>query len=217
MKVADVISRVRNIAGDTSALQFSNDTVLAWINDGVCECAMINNLLQKNATSNTVIGTENYTLPTDILRLHSVKYDSVKIKVLTLEEFDEQYTGADFLTNGTPVTSYVWADQLTLYPPPDAVKELQVSYIYKPATLDVANIATDEIPLPVSYHQRIVDYCLAQVAQQDDDMNRYQLKMQQFTTGVQDLKDQGESTYDLYSSISVASRDMGEGAFDGEF
>jgi hypothetical protein len=64
--------------------------------------------------------------------------------------------------------------------------------------------------LPVGYHVRLVDYCLAQVAQQDDDMNRYQLKMEEFRSGVHNLKDQSEWENDYYPMIGISARDSGQ-------
>ena len=182
MIVSDVITRVRNVSGDLNSLQFTDATVFNWINDGIRECAVQNNLLQKRATSSTIVGTPDYNLPTDILKLHSVKFDEQRLQVLTLQEFEEQYGSSTMVTtNGTPVVCYVWADKLTLYPKPSAVKSLVIDYIYDPALITAG---ANALPLPVGYHSRLVDYCLAQVAQQDDDLNRYSVKMQEFKTGV---------------------------------
>lgn len=213
MKVEDVINRVRTSAGDMSALQFTNDQVLAWINDGIRECAVDNNLLQKRGSQNSVVGQGDYALPSDILKLHSIKYDNEKLRFLTLEEFDQYYSGVGTSTTdvGTPQVAYVWAGVLKLFPVPQDVKQIIIDYLYDAPVHLIANIATDEVGLPVGYHSRIVDYCLAQVAQQDDDIERYLAKMQEFKTGVQQLKDQPESTYDLYPSISVSERDSGIG------
>lgn len=215
MIISAAITRVRDIAGDASALQFTDDQIVNWMNDGIRECAIINNLLQKRSSLPSIANTPDYNLPTDILKLHSVKYDNTKIPVLTLQEFDEQYVGVGANTSvspGNPEVCYIWANKLTLYPAPSGVKNITIDYIYDPVQVTTGDLAI-EIPLPVGYHLRIVDWCLAQIAQQDDDMNRYSVKMQQFTTGVQDLKDQPESTYDLYPSISVSSRDSGEGYY----
>lgn len=211
MKVADIITRVRNIAGDVNVLQFTNEQVLDWVNDGVRECAIQNNLLQKRGTQTVVSGQREYSLPADVMRLHSVRYDNDKLSIRTMEEFDEVY-GDSTTATGTPTVCYVWAGFLNLYPTPDnSVKQLVIDYIYDPAPILIADIATTEPPLPTSYHARLVDYCLAQVAQQDDDYNRYQLKMQEFKSGVQDLKDLPEWEYDQYPYISVDIRDMGDG------
>ena len=207
-KYSELVAQVRSLAGDVNVLQFSDTDVLNWLNNAVRECAIVNNLLQITATVNTAVGTSSYIVPVDILKLHSVKYDSQKLRVTTLQEFDESYPQADLTIRGRPTTCYVWAGQIVLYPTPDAIKVLKTDYIRDPPNVLIANIAATDVPLPVGYHQRLIDYCLAQVAQQDDDMNRYQIKMLEFMTGVQSLKDQPEYTQDLYPFISVGVDDM---------
>lgn len=207
MKVSEIISRVRSIAGDTNVLQFTDNTALDWINDGVRECAKDNQLLQKTATQNLVVGTIAYTLPTDILKLHSVKVDGQKIRVLTLAEF-EAY-GGDSTDSGTPVVAYVWGGKINFYPKPTSALPLVIEYTYDPPVTNIANI-NDDPPLPVGYHSRLVDYCLAQVAQQDDDMPRYQLKMEEFRSGVHNMKDDATEMEDYYPMMGVSARDSGQ-------
>lgn len=209
MKASDVITRVRGIVGDTNSLQFTDTQLLDWINEGIRECATLNNLLQKSATSSSVIGTSEYVLPTDILKMHSIKYDGVKLDILTLQQFDDRVSDADG-ASGTPLMCYIWAGKIVFFPTPSAVGTITVDYIYTPTPITDADT---EIGLPSSYHQRIVDYVLAQIAQQDDNLNMYQLKMQEFETGVRNLKDD-QYTVDLYPGITVSPRDMGS-AGDG--
>lgn len=209
MKAAEVITRVRGSVGDTNALQFTDTQLLDWINEGVRECATLNSLLQKTATQSSVVDTASYDLPPDILKLHSVKYDGVKLDVLTLQQFDDRVSDPS-TTSGTPIMSYVWAGKVVFFPTPAAVGTISIDYIYSPVNIEDVNT---ELPLPISYHQRIVDYVLAQIAQQDDNSNLYQLKMQEFETGVRNLKDD-QFNVDLYPGITVSPRDMG-GAGDG--
>lgn len=217
MKVKDLVSRVRHIAGDELGVQYPDVMLAEWINDAMRECVVDNLLLQKTGTLNSIVGTAEYDLPADVLKLYSVRYDGNKLNVLTLEEFNEQYT-TDGTETGTPSVVMVWAGKLSFYPAPDAVKTIRIDYSYSPTEVGITgNDFTDEtleLPLPAMYHIRIMDYCLAMVAQQDDDMNRYQIKMQEFRSGVQNLKDHPESTHDLYPTISVESRDMGDGWWD---
>lgn len=211
MKATDVISRVRSIAGDNNVLQFTDANVIDWINDGMRECVTDNSLLQKTATQNTTAGVGTYALPADILKLHTIKYDYDKLPVLTQEEWDKEFDG-DGSTKGSPVNAVVWAGSVTLFPVPPDAKLLQIYYIRSPLEVTDAT-KTNELELPILYHRRIVDYCLAMVAEQDDDMNRYTAKMDEFKTGVANIKDHPESTVDLYPSISVADRDMGDGYY----
>jgi hypothetical protein len=207
MLVSDVISRVRKSSGDEDVLQFTDATVRDWINDAAKECASENLLLQKTATQVVTAGTTDYALPTDILKLHSVRYDNEKIRLMDMNEFDEKISGFGETTRSTPTLGYVWAGKLVIYPAPDnSTKSLAISYTRTPAEV-VAN--GDSIDLPAMYHRRIVDYCLAQVAEQDDDENRYQLKMEEFRSGISALKDQQEWEQDAYPMITVSDRDGG--------
>ena len=203
MRVDDIIARVRTTAGDIDVLQFTDDQILTWVNDGIRECAMENNLLQKRATSVTVVGQEDYALPEDILKLHSITIASHSVKIVSAEEASNHH---DCLWLG-----HLWANNLVLSPVPTKEEPLVISYIYSPRTVS----KTAEIPLPVGYHSRIVDYCLAQVAQLDDDMSRYQLKMEEFRTGVQNLKFNERSEENLYPSINVSDRNSGDYYYEG--
>ena len=212
MIVSEVINRVRKIAGDIDVLQFTDADIMSWINDAAKECASDNQLLQKSATQAVVNGQTDYTLPTDILKLHSVRYDNENIRLMTMQEFDAEVSGFGETNKGAPFVGYVWAGKLVLYPAPDnSTKNLVISYTRTPTEVTAVG---NSIDLPTMYHRRIVDYCLAMVAEQDDDLARYQAKMDEFKTGVQNLKDQDEWNYDVYPSITVSDRDMG---MNGEF
>ena len=201
MLVQDIVKQVRGIAGDIDVLQFSDDDIIRWINNGSRECAIDNQLLQKRATSTLVVDQGSYVLPTDILKLHSIKVDDERIRITTLDDVEEEDSST---YTGKPSKAYVWAGNIELLPKPDSAYSMAVYYTRQPA---LVNDLTDDIDLPESYHMRLVDYCLAQVAQQDDDMNRYQVKMQEFRTGVSNLKDQPEWEDNLYPMISYTEDD----------
>jgi hypothetical protein len=219
MNVGSVIKRVRSIAGDSAVLQFTDSDVIDWLNDGIRECAIQNHLLQKNASNTTTPGVSEYNIPTDILRLHSVTVGGLKLRSQTLQEWQEFSgdVGADE-AQGRPTDFYVWATKLRMWPTPTESLPFVIAYTYKPVELEyngsdagIADTDTNNqaLGIPTEYHTRLVDYCLAQVAQQDGSNDLYQLKMQEFITGVSQLKDKPEVNEDLYPSISVSSRDAG--------
>lgn len=205
MLVSEIKSRVRNIAGDTNALQFTDAMLIEWINAGIRQCALDNLLLQKSGTVNTVIGTGNVVLPSDIMKMYSVSYNGSQLKGMTLQEFESQFSDGA-AEQSDPTIYYVWANVLNLYPVPSAVGTVKINYVRLP----VAVVADADTPdLPVGYHDRLVDYCLAKVAEQDGDDNRYQIKMQEFSTGVAALKDHPEYDADLYPMMVTSDRDSG--------
>lgn len=221
MLVSDIVRRVRDSAGDTNVLQFTQTTLTDWVNDAVRECVIEQSLLQAKASVPTVVGQSDYTLPTDIFKLHSVIYGGRKLEVLTLEQWQERNASdyTDPVGNSNPFLCYIYAGVLTLWPQPDAVKTLTINYTKLPATItytagpDTWNPSTP--PINEAFHSRIVDYCLAQVALQDEDNFKYNMLMQAFKTGVREL-DQNKNEDDLYPFISVSSRDMGE-TWPGEY
>lgn len=211
MFYSDIIRRVRNAAGDINVLQFTDAMLTDWINDAVRECAIQNTLLQKTATQNTVVGQQEYNLPTDILKLHSIHVNGEKMKIMTQQEWEELSGGqpAGTVGNSIPFQVFVWATKVNLYPPPSSVVPLKIMYIYDPPDWNGTNPTTTIPPLPNAYHHRLVPYCLAQVAQQDENQALYTNLMIQFQSGVIDLTVLHQEEEDLYPSIAVSSRDMG--------
>ena len=216
MLVSDIVRRVRESAGDVSVIQVTNSTLTDWINDAIRECVVDQSLLQSKASSSTVISQTDYTLPSDIYKLHSVTYNGQKLRMLTREEWEEYYSGATPVGNATPQVCYKFADTLTLSPAPDDVQSLVIYYTKLPATIvwdGSGNAAADwspqAPPINEAYHNRIVSYCLAQFALQDDDNYKYNLLMTEFRTGVKEIDTRTDD--DLYPFISVSARDSGDG------
>lgn len=217
MLVSDIVRRVRDAAGDLNVLQFTQATLTDWINDGIRECVIENSLLQAKATSATVIGQTEYVLPADIFKIHSVYTDGYKLEVQTLEQWEQYNTGNHGATpdeNPNQYVCYVYAGVLNLWPKPTAVVPLVINYTKLPAAITYTAGPDTWVPasptIPEAFHNHIVAYCLAQVALQDDDMNRYNMLMGQFKSGVIDLKHIKDTEEDLYPFISVSPRDGGE-------
>lgn len=220
MLVADIVRRVRDAAGDMAVLQFSQSTLTDWINDGIRECVVENSLLQARATSATVIGQVEYTLPSDIFKLHSVYADGYKLDVLTLEQWERNNANEHA---GTAITSnnqyqcYIYAGVLNVWPTPTTVVPLVINYTKLPAAISYTSgpdVWDPQTPaIPEAFHNSIVAYCLAQVALQDDDINRYTLLMGQFKSGVLDLKAVKDQEEDLYPFIAISDRDAGDGTY----
>lgn len=219
MQVSDIVRRVRDAAGDLAVLQFSQATLTDWINDGIRECVIENSLLQSRATSPTVIGQKDYTLPADIFKIHSVYADGFKMEVLTLEEWEQSNTGVHGQpdeTGSQQFQCYVFAGVLTVWPTPTTVINLVVNYTKLPAAITYTSGPDTWVPaaptIPEAFHNHIVAYCMAQVALQDDDLNKYNLFMGQFKSGVIDLKHMRD-TDDMYPMITLSVRDSGDGTY----
>jgi hypothetical protein len=203
MLVSEIVTRVQRSVGDSDQLQVTEADIIRWINDGMTEVAMDNFLLTKKATTPTVAGTATYSLPADLMKLHSVRFNGTKIKTTTLQQVEQDYNLAA-VDQGTPEVAWVWAGLIELYPVPNSIKNLDIYYTRQPV-LVTTTANTPELPL--QYHQRLVDFCLAQVAQMDDNQELYMLKMEEFRTGVSKLKDLPEWENDLYPFTQACEAD----------
>lgn len=202
MLVQDIVRRVREAVGDTAVLQFSNATLTDWINDAQRRCVEENSLLQAKATATLTVDQTTYTLPDDIFKVHSILVDTTYIELLSLNEFEAR--NYDLTLKGPPTVGCIYAGKLDLYPIPDKTGKMAVNYTKNPKDIRYINDGTNEgyspntLEIPSSFHSRVVTYCMAQVALQDDDYAKYQAMMQEFITGVVDLnhlKNQTESVY----------------------
>lgn len=207
MIVSEIATRVKRQFGDEAGIQVTDSDIIRWINDAQREIASNNELLQTVATTSVVVGQKEYTLPPDILLLRSVHYQSRKLRPLTAREAEEYLSTGN--ADGHPTHFWTWAKKISLYPQPQVSDpdDLQIFYTRQPA--DVA--ADGDTPeLPLEYHNRIVEYCLAQAYELDENWTAAQQKSQQFNLGVTDLKGR-EEVVDYYPHVTSTDVEVGYG------
>jgi hypothetical protein len=208
--VSEIATRVKRQFGDEAGAQITDSDVIRWVNDAQTEIAIANDLLQVSASATTTAGTQKYTIPTNLLILRSVKWKGVKLQALSMEEADNIMVANDTTSQGTPTAFWQFARQIYLWPTPSTsnATDLVIYYTRQPVQVTAT---TDTPELPVQYHPRIVEYCIAQAAELDDNLQHYQMKMAQFETGVTKLKDNADwENQDYYPGITAMPRDYGE-------
>jgi hypothetical protein len=212
LTVGDITTRVQRQFGDETNAQISEQDVIRWINDAMRDIVLNVGLLQVRAVT-TVLDDENeYSLPTDILKLQSVKYNGVALRGISIQEADElvpDRDNTDSTPKGTPQYFWTFANNITLYPTPDATLTDGLRVYYNRIPTDVA--ATGDVPeLPVEYHNRIVEYCLAQAFELDENYQVAQYKLSQFQDGVDRLKGNEDwPVQEFYPGITTLPDDMG--------
>jgi hypothetical protein len=202
MLVSDIFARVRTQFSDEAGIQLTDAIIMRWINDAMRDIAINNNLLQVRATTPSVVGQDEYGTPTGMLTLHTVRYDGLKLKKISVQEADQ--TIANGTLSDTPQVFWEEAGNFVLYPVPKAVKTITTIYTRTPVEVAAGG---DTPELPIQYHNRIVEYCIAQAAEMDDNPQLASMKMQQFEGKVTQHKDQDFEGNDFYPQISVSERD----------
>ena len=115
---------------------------------------------------------------------------TVKLKVLTYEEWLDKYADSEYNsssdTRSTPV--YVVrtpSREIIFYPAPD--KEYEVVYEYFRTGFDLESV-TDVPTLPEQYRYTIIDGAMYYVYQFRGDMQAAQLSLQKFEQGIKQLR-----------------------------
>jgi hypothetical protein len=212
LRVSDIAIRVKRQFGDEFGAQITDADILRWVNDAMRDIALRNNLLQVKAVTATVANQQDYTLPADMLTLHSVRYGTDKLQSLTLSEADT-FMDTTSSNAGTPVYYSQWGSTISLYPiPSDAATSLNIYYTRQPVVVDDLSDAPE---LPAAYHLRLVEYCIAQAYELDSEPESYAQKMAQFNQNVDSTKDNGEwQNREFYPNITVSLEDTVSGGWD---
>lgn len=209
MIVSDVVTRVQRQFGDEASVQLSEADIIRYINDACREISFQNDLTQATATMNSVIGTSSYNFPSDLMSIRTIYYDSLKLDAYAKTDYDNYVNEVDPLetVSGTPVLFTRWANTFILYPKPDSVKQLKLLYLQAPVAVDDTS---DTIPLPDLYFSRVVEYCLQQAYQTDEDWEAAGQMSGQFADGLAKLKEHEQvATTEYYTAITVLPDDSG--------
>lgn len=177
--VQNVLDRVTRQFGDESGAQITTADIIMWINSGQDEINRRNRIIKGTATTPTVIGTRNYTFPSPkILEVQALHYDGRPLQYRSFNEAQEYILKSDpeFVKSGTPFMWYEWGQDLFVYYTPDAVGTLSLYYVGFPADVDSAG---DTLSIPDQYFDALIQYCLEQAYELDDDMSGAAAKRQQ--------------------------------------
>jgi len=204
VKLGDIIKRVQRQFGDDVEAQITEEDIVRWVNDACLEIAVTNATNQGYFLGTTPVtnGVKEYELPADLLTLRSIRLENSKLIGTTYEQITEidEYSDA---TTGKPTHYYVYGGKVVLYPiPSQDYPTLTIMYVKTPDLLsfEMKNIEPD---VPVQYHPRIVEYCIAQAAELDDNLGHYQQKMGQFQQNLMALKQNNEQpeSESYYASV----------------
>lgn len=187
LTVSDIYDRVKRTFGDESAVQVTEADIIRWINDAQREAVMQNEgLLQKVDYISTVADTKEYTLPTDLFTLsHVYVKDSSEtayyaLRWLALRQFSEYVDGWD--GNAVESIPLIYTqqqkDKIVIYPIPQSSVANGLKLIYSRYPDDVVNSAST-LDLPPYFHSYIVNFCLMQAYEMDEDWESASQKAQQ--------------------------------------
>jgi hypothetical protein len=210
--LSDIAIRVKRIFGDSANVQITDDDIIRWSNDAMREIVVNNDLLQAVGTTQINVGQTSYTLPLDALTMRSVIYNGRKLRALNVREAEEYINTSD-TQSGEPSLFWVWANTINLYPNPDTVAATHTLNIYYTRQPVYAALITDSLEMPLQYMNRIVEYCLQQSYELDENWQASSSKMSQFKDGINKLKDETDWAERDYYPFITSSPDFENGGY----
>lgn len=216
MIVSEILTKVKRQFGDESGVQVTDSDIIRWINESQRHIVTANEgLLEKVVTSPSQAGVGSYSLPLDLLIMHSMSFQDAgvlsytKLKAFSLNQFNEYVDGWDGSTYspGTPSIYTIFAGNIIVFPIPLVGAANAFKLYYTRAPTDVVNV-TDTPDLPLLYHDVIVKYCMQQAYETDANFQGVWFKSNEISTetavlrGRNDWKQEGN-----YPTITVLYED----------
>lgn len=220
MNVQDVVTRVKRSFGDETGVQITDQDIIRWINDAQEEVVNANEgLMEATGTADIVQNQGEYDIPPDFSVLRSLKFNGYRLKSLSFAEFNEYIDGyssnPSTYGSGIPEVFMVWNNKITVFPKPSTTLTAGLSIYYIRHAPTVVNLA-DSLSLPLAYHNSVVNYCLQQAYELDEDYQKAQIKKGQFDETMMRLNDRNKWTsQEYYPSITVLPDDENFGGYIG--
>lgn len=217
MLASDIITRVQRQFGDEAAVQVTEADIIRWINDGQREIVKHNEeLLEKTATTSTVAGQQEYTLPADLMIFRSLTYKDTgmnsfqKLKGYSFNQFNElidQWDGTDY-PEGVPTVYTQYAGKFILFPIPvlSLTNSIKIYYNRKPTDVSTGASTVD---LPDQYFEVLVKHCLSQAYEMDEDWEAAGAKLTEVASDLKLLKGREDwKEQEFYPVITIRQEDL---------
>lgn len=218
MNVAQIASRVKRSFGDEAGIQITDDDIIGWINEAQEQIANDNqSLLEATGVADIVAGQADYTPPIDMAILRSLQYNGIHLNRMSFNQFNEyldgfRKTNPAIYGNGIPDNYMVWNNVITLFPTPqESISSGLVIYYIKHPT--IISTFADSLTVPVQYHKAIVDYCLTQAYELDEDAQKANMKKSDYNDNVMKLNNRNEESEEYYPTITTLPEDENFGSW----
>jgi hypothetical protein len=203
----DVADRVRATFGDTSGAQIDDATLLRWINDGQQEIVNNNPILKASKLATVTAGIGEYSFPSDRVQyIEAVYVNGRPIRNLSPQETREYILSQDPSKSAVADIPEIWYERagiISFYPIPnkDYVNGLKLEYVKMPVA--VPGIGGDHIlSIPDRYLNELVNYCITQALELDENYAAAEYKNRQFRDGLNRLSQKENiSQTDLYVQV----------------
>lgn len=199
--LAEIQAAVQRQFGDDTEAQITLTDITRWANEAQLNIARKTDTLLETFVVATVVGTSEYALPADFLRVDRVTFDGKVLYKTTSQDLDAENPSRHVapVPQGTPTRFYVKRKKIVLHPAPNIVKNVSADVVVRPATL----AAGGDVPeIPVEQHNDIIRFCLARAYELDGQRTEASETMGEFNEGLGWASDEANNAYtDSYPMI----------------
>lgn len=208
--VSEVLTAVKRQFGDESGVQVTDSDIFRWVDDAQREIVIKNpSVLAVFLQLNVESDKESYPLLSeipDILRIHSIHYKGQILPHMTFLEAQEFIIREGEQNSGVPRVWYEYGGVLHLWPVPQETLEAGLSIYYNKAPARVQT-SGDLLSVPDNYFKVVVDYCLAQAYEMDENMQMAQMKEDQYGRSIAEQSADGATQQRHYPTIQILPED----------
>lgn len=176
----DLLREVRARLDESTEHMWLDSQLRSWINDGARDIARKTETLLDRQDITAVVGTQEYTMPTDTIRVHRVEWhpdgdDNIyPLEYRDFQSADNVWWTSQIQTEGTPVIFTLWGFppqlKLIVYPTPSEAGSFKVFYYRNPAELTTDGTdSASTIEIPEGWHDVICDYVEFKALRRDKD------------------------------------------------
>ena len=204
---SEIVTAVQRQFGDESGTQINTTDIIRWINQGQLQIARRIEAYKSTATTPSVAGQTAYSFPSDqILVINGIFYADTPLQYISFEQAQASILSSSNFSSiqNTPTTYYEWDDSIYLYPVPKDSGDTIKLFVVKQPT--IVTTVSDALTLPDTHFEALLQYCLSQAYELDDDFSSAGAKSQQLEASLNNLAD--VATYKYYPVITISPEDQ---------
>lgn len=201
----DLLTDIKRTFGDESGVQITNDDIARWANTGQQEIVTANAALKAKAVLPTVVGQTIYAFPQNVQQIEALHYDNMFVEGLPFPTAEQAILSNDpeGTQSGQPQFWYEWAGELTVWPKPDAVKNLTLYYTAYPEKL--TGLTSQLLSVPDKFYAALCDFVLSKAYEMDEDFPNAQAAEQRFRVALdaqaEDERQGAHMTYPVIQEV----------------
>jgi hypothetical protein len=209
--VQNVTDAVKRQFGDESGVQVTDADVIRWVNDAQYEIVTKNPEVNAGmVTVNVVAGQTLYPLLAnvpDMLVIHSIHFQGEYLNNISFLEAQQTIIRSnDTQTDASPSFWYEYAGTVNLWPKPSTSYAAGLTVFYSKVPTLITTLG-QTLSVSDSYFKAVVDFCLTQAHEMDDNYQAAGSKAQQFETALQVQANRTHAQDAFYPTIIMLPED----------